>query len=367
LSKAYRLAEGTVDKPLSFGSDHFAIVGNPYMSSIDFATLQTENPSVIKGTYYIWIGAGSNSTKYTPGSYAIYNAGIDETAGPSDVELDQNIAPMQSFIIEKSDELLADEGELAFDLEQIGVTGVTDGSAELRSAAVQGDKLAIVASTDQADIRTVIASRQTGNNSFGSADSRKLFNEINSIPEVYTLKPDANNAQVATAINVLGEITGETLVPLVISTTYKGELTFTLSGMDTYNARIFLLDTETNTETDLTGKAQYEYKFDYVPVQSGGTTVSNESRFFIRLNKVSTGIEDIESEVVRIYAPYPGTLQVVSTHPLHQVMVYNLQGARVYNAQVQTNTHKVEGLAAGVYIVKVVSGNTVKTEKVWVK
>jgi hypothetical protein len=48
-------------------------------------------------------------------------------------------------------------------------------------------------------------------------------------------------------------------------------------------------------------------------------------------------------------------------------MVYNLQGARIYNAPVQTNTHKVDGLATGVYIVKVVSGNTVTTGKVIVR
>ncbi|MDR3340476.1 MAG: T9SS type A sorting domain-containing protein, partial [Candidatus Symbiothrix sp.] len=95
--------------------------------------------------------------------------------------------------------------------------------------------------------------------------------------------------------------------------------------------------------------------------------IANESRFFIRLNKVSTGIETIASEAVRIYAPRPGTLQVVSTHPLHQVLVYNLQGAKVYDAQVRSNTHKVEGLAVGVYLVKVVSGNTVTTGKVVVK
>jgi hypothetical protein len=227
--------------------------------------------------------------------------------------------------------------------------------------------LAIVAKTAAAGVRTVIVSRQEGGNSFGPADSRKLFDEINSIPDVYTLKPVANNEQVATAVNVLGEITGETLVPLAISTTHKGELSLAFSGMDTYNARIFLLDTETNTETELTDKAAYEYKFDYVPEQSGGKTVANESRFFIRLHKVSTGIDAIASEAVRIYASRPGTLQVVSTHPLHQVMVYNLQGSKIYDAQVQTNTHKVEGLVGGVYLVKVVSGNTVTTEKVIVR
>jgi hypothetical protein len=250
----------------------------------------------------------------------------------------------------------------------LATIGVTAGSRPiLRSAAPQGDKLAIVASTAQAGVRTVIASRQEGSSSFGPADSRKLFDAINSIPEVYTLKPGANKAQVATAVNVLGEITGETLVPLAIATTHNGELTFTFSGMDTYDARISLLDTERNTEIDLTGKVQYEYKFNYVPAQSGGTTVSNESRFFIRLHKVATGIADVASEAVRIYASNSGTLQVVSTHPLRQVMVYNLQGARIYNAQIQTNTHKVDGLAAGAYLVKVVSGNTVKMGKVMVK
>jgi hypothetical protein len=117
----------------------------------------------------------------------------------------------------------------------------------------------------------------------------------------------------------------------------------------------------------LTDKAQYEYRFNYVPEQSAEKIVANESRFFIRLNKVSTGIETIAAEAVRIFAARPGTLQVVSTHPLHQVIVYNLQGAKVYDAAVRTNTHRIDGLVGGVYIVKVVSGNTVTTEKVIIR
>ncbi|MDR3339675.1 MAG: T9SS type A sorting domain-containing protein, partial [Candidatus Symbiothrix sp.] len=357
LGKAYQLAGQIVEKSLDAGTDLFAIAGNPYMSSIDFTELQNANNTLIKGTYQIWIGPGGS----LGGSYAGYNVSTG-AFGREGVNLNSYIAPMQSFIVEKLDGNATTA--LAFDLAAIGVNGVSPG---LRSAAPQGDKLAIVASTAQAGVRTVIASRQEGGDSFGPTDSRKLFDEINSIPDVYTLKPVANNEQVATAVNVLGENTGETLVPLAIATTHKGELTFTFSGMDTYNARIFLLDTETNTETELTGKAQYEYKFNYVPEQSGGKTVANESRFFIRLHKVATGVDAIASEAVRIYASRPGTLQVVSTHPLHQVMVYNLQGSKVYDAQVQTNTHKVEGLVGGVYLVKVVSGNTVKMEKVIVR
>jgi hypothetical protein len=363
LNKAYLLAGQKVNKTLTFGESQFAIAGNPYMSSIDFRKLQEANPSVITGTYYIWIGPGG-ANSINPGSYAIYNVSEGITTGRMGVELTDSIVPMQAFIVDKSADASA-TATLAFDLEKIGAT---DGSARLRSDAPQGDKLNIVASTAQAGIRTVIVSRQEGGDIFGPANSRKLFDEINNNPEVYTLKPRANNEQVATAVNVLGEITGEKLVPLAISTTYKGELTFTFTGMDTYNARISLLDTETNTETDLTDKAQYEYTFDYVPEQSGGKTVANESRFFIRLNKSFTEIEETASEAVRIYASHPGTLQVVSTHPLRQVTVYNLQGSLVYNTSaIQTNTQKVENLAAGVYIVKAASGNTVKTEKVIVR
>jgi hypothetical protein len=356
--KAYQLAGQIVDKSLDAGTDLFAIAGNPYMGSIDFTELQNANNTLIKGAYQIWIGPGGS----LGGSYAGYNV-FGGAFGREGVNLNNYIAPMQSFIVEKLN--TGASGTLAFDLAAIGVNGVNPG---LRSAAPPVDKLAIVASTAQAGVRTVIVSRQEGGNSFGPADSRKLFDEINSIPEVYTLKtsvkPGANNEPIATAVNVLGEITGETLIPLAISTTYKGEINFTFSGMDSYDARIFLLDTETNREIELTDKTAYAYKFDYVPEQSAGKIIANESRFFIRLHKVSTGVDAIASEVVRIYASRTGTLQVVSTHPLHQVLVYNLQGAKVYDAQVRNNTHKVEGLAGGVYIVKVVSGNTVTTQKV---
>jgi poly(3-hydroxybutyrate) depolymerase len=375
-NEAYRLAGQTVSEPINFGESHFAIAGNPYMSSIDFEVLYDANNSLIGSNYQIWIGPGGISG----GSYTGYNALVSHSFGtlysvgpegssydPGSDELDKNIAPMQSFIVEKSStNTFTGEQAFSFDLSAVGVTGV---KTKLRSEAPQGDKLDIVASTAQAGVRTLIASHQAGGDSFGSAaDSRKLFGEINNIPEIYTLKPGARNEQVATAVNVLGEITDETLVPLAISTTYSGELTFTFSGMDTYNARISLLDTETNTETELTDKAQYEYRFDYVPEQSGGKTVANENRFFIRLNKSFTDIEEIASEAIRIYAPLPGTLQVVSTQPLRHVTVYNLQGSVIYNTSaIQANTQKVEGIAAGVYIVKAVSGNTVTTEKVVVR
>ncbi|MDR3339576.1 MAG: right-handed parallel beta-helix repeat-containing protein, partial [Candidatus Symbiothrix sp.] len=152
LDKAYRLAGQTVTKTLDAGQDLFAIVGNPFMGSIDFPALQAANPSVIKSTYQIWIGPGGA----LGGSYAGYNVS-GGAFGREGVNVNNYIAPMQSFIVEKSD--VDAPATLAFDLAAIGATGV---QTELRSTAPPVDKLAIVASTAQAGVRTVIVSRQEG-------------------------------------------------------------------------------------------------------------------------------------------------------------------------------------------------------------
>ncbi|GHT02994.1 hypothetical protein FACS189440_04060 [Bacteroidia bacterium] len=108
---AYRLAtieEGSVKIPLVFGEDngkYFALVGNPYMTTIDFDKLYTDNSTKIKPVYRIWTGTGF-------------------------VVCDQNsyIAPMQSFFVEKADNYIGDD-KLTFNIANITATG---NASELR-------------------------------------------------------------------------------------------------------------------------------------------------------------------------------------------------------------------------------------------
>ncbi|GHV71731.1 hypothetical protein FACS189420_7750 [Bacteroidia bacterium] len=140
-------------------------------------------------------------------------------------------------------------------------------------------------------------------------------------------------------------------------------LTFT--GMDTYQAKISLLDVVENKRIDLTGLSAYEYTFNYTPVQQNGQVIANEDRFFIELKSAgsTTGWEDEPFSEIAIYAS-PQTIHIVSPEPVSQVSVYTLQGALVRTAK---EVNAIRNINPGVYIVKAVTAKGVKTAKVIVK
>jgi hypothetical protein len=176
---------------------------------------------------------------------------------------------------------------------------------------------------------------------------------------------------VAVGADILNEIKDDIVIPLGISTTYEGSITFTFTGMDTYNARIFLIDNaaSNNKEIELTGKANYDYTFNYTPEMVNGTAVSNENRFSIRLSPTSvTGIESEASNNILIYSNKPETIEAVSGESIRQISVFNIQGQEIYdNASVNAYEYTVTGLATGVYVVKAITGTEVKTTKIIVK
>ena len=368
--KAYQLVDlsgGVFTKTLEFGLGQlqkfsYAATGNPFMSSIDFSKLLTDNP-FISDNYWIWIGAGA-SNETNPGSYATYNETAG-TVGPLTNTLDQYIPPMQSFIVEVQDKITT--ATVTFDIESIGATGKN--TTGLRAATQSSDLLEIIASTPQSAVRAVVASRENGSPVFNRMDANKFFAGINSLPDIYLLKPDAAGSMVAVGASVLNEIKSNTTVPLGISTTYEGAITLSFKGMDTYDARIFLNDAVEQNKIELTGKPNYEYTFNYVPERINGTAVSNENRFSIYLSSTNlTGAESVIPGNTWVYSNKPGTIQAISGEWIHQVLVFDMQGRKIYdNASVNTHEQTVTGLTQGVYIAKVVTENEVKTMRIIVK
>jgi hypothetical protein len=371
LNIAYRLAEvsgGIFTKTLDFGKgaydqSSFAATGNPFMGSISFEKLQTDNSSLIEESYWVWVGAGALNTE-RPGSYAIYNT-TGGSLGNTSVTLSDALPPMQSFIIERNDGSTGTQ--ITFNIANISATGKS--SAGLRAASPTKDLLEIIASTPQSAVRTVIASRETGSRVFNRKDSRRFSGGINSLPDLYMLKPSADNSLTAVVANILNEIKEETMIPLAISTTYEGPVTFSFSGMDSYKARIFLVDNDNKQEKELTGLSRYEYTFNYVPNKVNGTATANENRFSILLAPSSpTGIEFASPDNILIYSRSANTIQAVSGDLLQQVSVFNMQGQKIYdNASVNSYEHTVTGLVPGIYVTRAVSKNELKTAKIIVK
>ena len=344
---AYQLAGGNIiDKELNFGTNSqagdgvFALAGNPYMAVLDYKKLYNGNSNTIKDSYQVWTGVGY--TVYTPeGTSGAVVEGIQ----------DQLIAPLQSFIVEKRE-----TGNTSLRFNETMTT--VNRSVVLRSSTGNGNKLDIVASNPAAKVRTFIAKREGGKDTFGDLDSRKMISETGKVPEIYTLKP-YKNGMIAAGSNIIDS--DNMLIPVGLATSYKGEITLSFSGMDTYDDHLSLIDAEANKTFNLTGLAS----FDYIVKMNGKTSVC-EDRFFIRISKTETGLAQEEAAKMNVYRAN-GLIHIVSgaSNLIKEVVLYNLQGVLLHReTAIDAVSHTMNGSwPKGTYIVKVVSEKNIDNVK----
>ena len=287
------MAGATVTEDLYWGndgSDTFALLGNPFMTTIDFVGVYLEGTtnSAIGSTYYVF---NSHS------NYSGYEVEEGEYIGAPGDEIDEFIAPLQSFIVQKENE--NDKIEFSHEMQ------ATDAPASLRSSVAKTDLLSIVASNPLTSIRTIVAQRES------KKQSNKLFDKLSEIPDIYTL----GNGK---AYGLQRIQTDDVLIPLGLRTNYAGEMSFTFTGMDSYNAHITFSDVLTGANIDLTDLATYTYELNYTPVSN-----NEEGRFFI------------------LFAPKaPNNIVTISDGIVGQ-RYYNLQGVEIARPVEQ-----------GVYLVK---------------
>ena len=337
----------------TIGESPFALVGNPFMTTIDFNELQSENDALIKKSYHVW-------TEVSPGvsGYICYSSdGLFGIINSTDTVLDELIAPLQGFIVEQN----TGAGNLNFNLETIA--SGTKGT--LRSAQETNNKLDIIASNDKVSVLTYIAKREDGTEQFGERDSRKLTNGLSEVPEIYTLKP-SDNGLIATGANITNSDDIE--YPLGFATTFEGEITFKLSGMDSYDAKIFFIDRLSDKTIELTDMSTYEYTFDYTPPQNGAEIISTNDRFFIKMS--STASDEVSNEItdeqpLYIYANQ-GIIHAVSNEAtIREINIYSLQGMALYQSNVNNKSHATtKRFIPGVYIVNIKIDNNIISKKI---
>ena len=329
------LAKSYVFKSLFKDNDafDFVLAGNPFMSSIDFNELSKS--IAIGNSYMVWAETA------TAAGYAGYNATEGAYGFIPTVALTENIAPLQSFIVEEGE----DDYELTFDIRELQTIGAGSGAS-----ANVNNKINITASNNVASVLTFIAKRENG------LDSRKLFAEINEVPDVYTIKEG-----IELGANIID--TDNVVIPIGLATTYNGEMSLTLAGMDKYNANISFIDGD--DVIDITKMATYTHTFSYVPAVEGGKTVASENRFSIELSPDGSGINTQSVAKASVYSKN-GVVYVTgsSSNLIKQVAVYNAQGQIIYaNDQVNAASYTIDGIAANLYIVKVVTENGIQNVK----
>ncbi|GHT19663.1 hypothetical protein FACS189429_7530 [Bacteroidia bacterium] len=205
---------------------------------------------------------------------------------------------------------------------------------------------------------TYINNNAGGSTQIGNADMSFLNMGENEVVQVYTSKNDAQGNAYQLALNTVN--TDNATIPVGIFTTYAGAVTLTLTGMDSYDCGVALLDNLTGASTDLTGLSTYSYE-----ITVSGNSVS---RFAIVLSpRVPTDISANETVNTQTFASN-GKIHIVSTDALQQVRVFSVSGAQIFNSAINGTSYIVNSqLPAGVYLVEVSTSKSVTTQKVVLK
>jgi len=299
------------------------LIGNPYPCSIDPSKCSA--PTGMNAFAYVWDNTGS-------GNYLTRQFGSSTAL----------IAPLQGFFVRTTS--ATNSLVLANVAKTHGGTFYKNDNAEPEAlvAKISGNNY-----SDQATVR--FNSGSTGNFD-QSYDAYKLWG-LNEAPQLYSILPD----EIA-AVNTLPSIESNSIVPLGLKVGAETTYTLTFEGMESFDAQVPLRldDLKLGISKDL--RTDPVYSFTAAPGD-------NENRFRLRFAS-AIGFDDPEAsnvtistqrEIIRV--SYLGSAEGM-------IYLYNNAGQLLSVKALGRGETTLSAEATGVYIVKVVSGKSVVTQKV---
>ena len=167
------------------------------------------------------------------------------------------------------------------------------------------------------------------------------------------------------AINAMGlESINDVVIPLVVNRESGNGFKISIYTNDMYeDTNIYLEDNVQGTVTLLN-----EQDFELTPQDN----LNGAGRFFVHLTSTSLSIEDdIETHLLNVYKSDINNFITVegTANQSNQInlRLYNILGKEVVSKTLENNintqTISTQGLATGIYVIKLKSGNTVLTKK----
>jgi hypothetical protein len=348
------LNTGNISRPITFTSsgtntdpDGFHLLGNPYPSSLAWNSFYTANSASIINTLYLWDPVSNN--------YATFNGTTWQNnlgAGSND-----KIAHSQGFFV-KAKETISNPTNVNF----------TDA---MRSTTYANNFFSNPVSTLRLKIEngglsdeTVIYLDDNASNNYDQdIDASKLIPTFVSSPSLYTISDDNHNM----AINVMKNFSLNTIIPLGVIAGETGRVTISaadLSALDLFT-EIYLEDALTGKIINL--KDQSSYAVDLSKGNAG-------SRFFLRFSKDNTAAPSLSASQTGGFNIYSADNRVFVNIPAEikgdvRIEVMNVLGQEMafMNASNASGLKEVSvpNVVAGSYLVKVVNGGKVYTQKLY--
>lgn len=321
-------------------STGFNLIGNPYPAHMTWnSTFTNANATLIGHTIWYRTNAGTanNSGQW---SFPTFNT-LSEEGVP--ITATGIIPPMQAFWVKAKQ-----AGKLTLN-STLTLSHQTDNPLKAR-ANTQVQRLRLVVSNGQANDELLVYFNGTALDGYDAYDSPKMFNNIATIPEIFTL---AGNERLV--INGMSQAYPGLQLPLGFVTGQANNFSIRASQFDNFDAdiRVLLFDKQLNTEFDLTAGDVYSFSSD---------AVNTEERFAVLFKSASgtTDCCDITASGMNVYSNQ-GRITLscnADIAPNARFSVYNSSGQLVHVQTMtgyQTTTSR--NFDAGVYVLKVENGN----------
>jgi hypothetical protein len=340
---------GDIPLALLTTGNGYNLVGNPYPSTINLFTLQSNNSTIIGNTFYMWRTTNAAGTAYctyvptttTTGTY------VSNGNTQSPVSFVGNIQPGQGFFVSA-----LTTGPLVFKNAQRVTTA---GSFFKTKQVAAADKVWLNATNTTGDFSQMAVTYFDGATQGVDAFDGKYIND-----SPLALTSNINNDE----FTIQGRPAFDTtdVVPLNFKTAVAGDYTIAIDhseGVFAAGQSVILTDATTGTETDLTTSS-------YTFTAPTGTT---SSRFSLKYQKtLGTNKAIFNDNNVAVYRS-KGTLYVnAGDATIANIKVYDVQGRLVAELKnVKATSATIANLKATnqVLVVKITSkDNKVVTKKV---
>ena len=320
-----------------------AIVGNPFMSHLDFTKFYQANSDKIEPTYHLW--SGNSFETFTT---------FGDTKYPLSEEENNAIAPMQAFIVTKKNTSQA-IGTLKF---------TPDMSVNLpgyRLKALHQEPCLLKLSLNRDGYRhsgILLQYKEGETNRFRKdKDAWTMFaNNMAGSAILYALVDGK-----ATSIHTFGDISER--IPLGIATTKKGMLTITFDEIENFDPGLSLY-LEDSSNGRLIDMRQEDSSYSFM-----NSTGDIQNRFFVIIEKQTpTSIDNKNMDSsIQIYINNEQIHILTNDNDLIEIVeFYNLQGNLIFaEKDIQKQYYSKNAYKEyPVLIVKVKTSKTTKVEKV---
>ena len=316
------------------------MVGNPFMSHLDFGKFATTNS--ITGGYYIWEG----------NSYSAFN--------PTIFSDDPNeIPPMQAFVINKNGKI----EKLTFTMDMAIKAPDPSSKGAIVRSAIPSQRASVLRMDVLCDgvIHSNIRLKydQSEKNNYNARkDMWTLFAENIKTPVILYALLDGK----AATIRTLGDLSEP--IELGIHTVRQGTMTLRLSGMETLNDfyDLYLEDRLLGVVQNMRENPEYTFE---------NQTGDIKGRFVLRTTQEPTGNELISTNPgISIYSINKSVkIESPANDPIQTVKIYSVLGELLHETNaIGTHIYNVD-IASGsqIVIVTVTTKLTKKNDKVLIK